>query len=1618
MSRRFVLKAVPLVGWLWAALGAAGQISNAAMPTTPDAFIAEFSKRIKPVNTPESQLMEARVYNSWNDRYLQPEEKERIIEQSNRLLGYGVRFWPDLSGYLLVSIASTQPGSVVELNLKDFLDLVDSTLLLLPKDRLQNFLAYVGRFALQGEFYTDAKYQIIFPKPRGRLELITLPDPDYVGPVANAPKIRFPGFRVEKTNITLKTTDVVAELLETEGVIDFSALRFYGAQAKYTWARAQLPTDEVYCTIPRYTLSLRSPGFEADSVRLNKPNAPGGYLVGRVKENLEFRPNVQELRYPEFKSYTTGVELIDYMKGADYVGGYSLRGPRQFGTSAGDTLATVHLKHNGARAVAIESSEFALDETEIRKQEARVTVTLGNGHTIFHAAIKTTYEPEKGSLLLFRDPKNRYSKQPFSSTYHRYNLIFETLRWNLASDTIHLRAMIAQEFRGAAVESEDFFIRSRFKTYFGTSPINGISFVVQYILDRRKKEVEAYQKKLEPKPEEDPYAVRTEPEVDFGSDEFYSQFDDAPPAIDYDDPWAEDGTDPEGTDTAPAPETPPAPQGPVYTPFTAPFTLQDLEKAYPDKMRAHGNQLEAVFRQLDESGYIYYDSRYKTIQVRKQAVVWALAAAQKKDYDVVHVASFIADENNAAIDWQSGAMVMNGIDEFILSDSQKVSIRPQNGSVRVYENRDLQFGGLIYAGKANFWGKGTAKFLFDYSKFYIYCEQLDSVKFYPERDPRFNPRANPQLTQALRRLKVEDVVGSIYINHPTNKSGVKMDKKYPVFDCYTTAYVYWSERRTQGGVYKRDQLYFALDPFALDSLESFIIDNLTFQGELETDSIFPSFKDTLKVVSDNTYGVEAFYPEGVPVYRGKGTFTNKVQMDYYGLWGKGSLAYLTTTAEADTFVFHFDSCMAVLNKFSAPESELAGVYFPEMITEGRLRYKWFPYQDRLEITTLKAPLVLHKGTVEFTGTVVYTPKGVIGKGTLASGSITLKGDSINLSTFEIQVVGGSFEVSDPANPKALVFSVKNADSELNVKTGEVEFATHQPGEPLIAFPQQKYVSTLPNGTYNKETGLITLTTTYPEKKFNTFTSTDPGQHGLNFPASKATYSTEGQEINLEGVDSILVADAIAYPEAGKARINPGGKLGLFENARLRADTLNRAHLVDQAQLAIENRLVYKGSGRYPYRTKGVKEQYLTFESLRSLPDTTTYAEGEVTTDQEFLISDRIYFRGKVQLAAGNRFLGFDGEVRIQSENSLFAESWFAFKDTLVNPDTVFVPIDKPKNRAGRPLSVGLHYIPSRKLFYTKFFQTKEIVTDLDILKAEGGLTYNREAREFRVGPRVKIEQQAYRGAVVSYDDDLQIITVRGRLNFPNHLLAPAEGAERATDLWEMAGLWRDDLRNNSVTTRMLVRLKLPALPEEALKDLRRLFRQFAYDRPDINYQDRLLQESAAEFLDTDSNLLSQPRTLKFVQDVEKAVLPEDIRLSRELGGGLVFTDVQLAYNDSVKGFWCNSPIGWSGVGDESIGKTVESKIEYRLGRPIGTTYTTDSLNIYLAVDDNSWVFFRLVENTLYTVSSEPSYNRIVEAAVGKQKEPETQDVQKLAILDPEEVTRYIRRFSQYLYIRR
>ena len=89
------------------------------------------------------------------------------------------------------------------------------------------------------------------------------------------------------------------------------------------------------------------------------------------------------------------------------------------------------------------------------------------------------------------------------------------------------------------------------------------------------------------------------------------------------------------------------------------------------------------------------------------------------------------------------------------------------------------------------------------------------------------------------RSVLENITGDLLIDFQGNKSGLKPYTEYPIFNSKKDCFAYYDKPWIQDGAYTKDNFYFHLDPFTVDSLDNFNKDGLRFGGELVSAGIFP-----------------------------------------------------------------------------------------------------------------------------------------------------------------------------------------------------------------------------------------------------------------------------------------------------------------------------------------------------------------------------------------------------------------------------------------------------------------------------------------------------------------------------------------------------------------------------------------------------------------------------------------------------------------------------------------------------------------------------------------------------------------------------------------------------------
>jgi hypothetical protein len=1031
---------------------------------------------------------------------------------------------------------------------------------------------------------------------------------------------------------------------------------------------------------------------------------------------------------------------------------------------------------------------------------------------------------------------------------------------------------------------------------------------------------------------------------------------------------------------------------------TRDFTLKELSKY----MQKSPEQVEAQILNLESRGFLIYDYSDKVAKVKPKLLNYVNARNGKADYDEIIFHSEVKSKSNAYLNLKTFDLDIHGIDLVVVSDSQMVALRPNPQSIKVKKDMDVEFGGLLRAGLFEFRGK---KFLFEYNKFQVSMPEIDTMQFYVisrERNPATGKYFLVKVRTSLQKLE-----GTLAIDRPDNKAGLKSLPEYPIFYNKKIAQVYWDQKYIQKGVYKKDTFYFDVDPFTIKSLDVVRTDSLDFGGSLTSAGIFPKITQPLRVRPDYSLGFEKQTgPEGLPAYGGKGTFISRIDLSEQGLKGDGTLTYLGSTSRSGGFLFLPDSMRAAVQNFSMRE-QVADVEYPAVQADS-VDELWMPYKDSMRISTVKKVMKMYNEQSTFTGTLALMPSLLSGDGqmNIRDAEMDSKGFRFKRRTFDALIANFRIKSYDL---KDLTISTKNYQTHFDFDLRRGEFRSNI-GISKVEFPINKYICSMDRFDWLIDDESITL---YNEKNKqkdaeslslaqlidvgytgSEFISIHPLQDSLKFFAAEAKYNLRTNVINAKEVKIIKVADAAVYPDSGHVVINKDAQMDVLRKAIIIANTKNKLHQFYQADVSIASRKNYTGRGAYDYVDRDGLRERIEFSSIRVDSSGQTVAEGMVPDTASFTLSPEFFFRGDVRLSASRKELNFDGGFKaIPGCSNDLKPEWIRFRAD-INPSRIMIPVQaQPSNMLSEKMMMSVGFCNNPFFVFPGFFTRRHLDktnTDSSLCIVSGMLTYDPVTTEFRIADTARLRDLSRPGNLVSLNKTLCRMRGDGKislsLNFP--FLTK-----------EIYGTVDHFIINDSTTARISMSMELP-LTED-------LVQKIAASVTSTNLGGLEIEKTPfnqALQLNVEAKELEKLRNdLSLTGKIKK--LPENLEKTFFIG------DVRLSYDSILRAWVSITPIGIALMGKNQVFRYVPGKMMIERKKGV----TGDVMSLFLQVTTQDWYYFRFSERILEVLSSDLAFNDEIAAsgtkAAKKGMKPGTKNLQ-LRKAQEKDKRNFLRKFEK------
>ena len=965
---------------------------------------------------------------------------------------------------------------------------------------------------------------------------------------------------------------------------------------------------------------------------------------------------------------------------------------------------------------------------------------------------------------------------------------------------------------------------------------------------------------------------------------------------------------------------------------------------------------------LAEQGFVSFDPETDEAVMNDKLYYYLSARNNKTDYDKLEVASVIDAVPNAKLNLLNFDLDLQGVSRIMISDSQSVFIVPKDQEVKLKKNRDMEFSGRVHAGKSDFFGK---KFAFSYEKFAFDLENIDSVRLKVETG-ELDESGKPKL--AALKSSLQNLTGTLYIDSLNNKSGRKNYPAYPVFVSEKESYVYYDDPSIYNSVYSRDQFYFKMDPFTIDSLDNFAKSGMSFEGEFNPAGIFTASREKLVVRPDYSFGFEKETPaEGLAAYGGKGRFFDHLDLSFQGLRGKGHIDYLSSQTHAEEFVFFPDSATSTKAQFELTEQTVAGTAFPQASGHDVLMC-WQPKADKMLINKSLDNLSLYNKKVDLNGNLVLAKKGLSGNGRafyteseLISGNFYFQPNVYGADTSDFNLK------SDDQNVMAI--STKNVKSKIDMEKRYGDFVSNGSGS-YVSFPLNQYICFIAQFRWYMDKKEVEINDDPSNTKLNIqgsdFVTVHPFQDSLKWNAGTARYSLVDYLIKARKVKEILVADASIQPDdSSTIVIEKNAVMRPLVNATIIANTSTRHHTMLQCNVNITGRKSFTGTGKYSYTDQTGTKHLILLERIAVDTSMQTYANGLIPDSLNFQLSTNIQYKGKVLILASNPLLNFDGFARVNHNcvESLPVD-WFSFNGD-IDPKGVNIPVNAPLNETRRKLAVGISLSNDSTGFYPLFFTPKKSELDSNLITTNGFLAYDAKSNMYKVASVEKLQSPDEAGNSVYLDNAKCILNGEGKLNL---------GVNYGQFKVMTYGSVNYNTNNDSTDLDVLLGLDF-MFSDDAIKSFAEVIQNYPTLPPTkdgrpvwIRAMRTILGREAAEKLTTEYNLYGSPKKVP-------SVLQQTFFL----------TDVKLYWDKSTQSYRSKGPIGVGFAGKAAIGRLFTGYVE--MNRKKGN----DVINIYLEADKNNWWYFNYSRGIMQAISSDTKFNDAIQNLKPEKRVADTKD---------------------------
>ena len=887
-----------------------------------------------------------------------------------------------------------------------------------------------------------------------------------------------------------------------------------------------------------------------------------------------------------------------------------------------------------------------------------------------------------------------------------------------------------------------------------------------------------------------------------------------------------------------------------------------------------------------------------------------------------------------------------------LSEVRDVIVKPNDNKITSKKGLNFSMQGKILAGTDGRFRIYSDQINFDYDGFRLYFKDATTEIWIPNQNNIRNAKGELALEPLFNQVTITN--GELLLDTAINKSGIWKEDypEYPIIRSYDRSKVYYDQDEICAGVYDRNRFFFDLDPFEIDSLDSYNRNSIELNGELYSSDIFPSFRQILKVQSDNTLGFAITIPQGgYPLYIDKGKFheSNELRLNKSGLTGAGIFEYLSSTSTSENYVFFPDSMNAKAQTFSLNDGG-GTIDVPDAVGTDVYEH-WMPYEDVLSISKQTKDFSMYDAKASLDGTLLLRPSGLSGSGKVDLEDATLTSNlyQFNSTVFNSDTADFVLRTSDEL--QAIAFESVNLKTEIDFLKRHGTFNSNGSNS-FVSLPENQYLCYIDELKWYMDETFIELGASVGGLG-SKFVSVHPEQDSLFFYSKKATYSLQDYIIKAEEVDQIEVADAVIFPANKSVRVEKYAKMNRLYKSSLKVKNEQNTHDLYDADISIFGKNSYTGYASTRFLGRGLDEQIVMFDTLYVDENLQSIGIGDISPERNFKFNPQFSYKGSVKMEGSKKEFLYDGAFKVMHECYLIDDTWVQFND-YVGMNEIKLPIgDSLVDESGHSLFVGP--IMSDDKIYPAFLSKLESPDDVVMMPINGYLSFNAAQSKY----------------IVEQELDSNIIS---RFSMTN------SGCVMKGDGDFNLGL---NLGRVASTTSGSFTYK-PT--DQTFKAKCMMSFDFFMSQKSMEFMgDELFNDPMADELELSENYYLT--NFNRILNNDDLTLEYDMygmfeKLPKELDKSLYFYEVSLEWDPEISALISKKMLGLGNINNYQVNKLYSGRIE------LNNDNAGDFFNIYFETDIGEWFYFNFSNDVLLTRSSLEEYNlEILEIKESKRKLP-------------------------------